>query len=103
MKCNNCGHTEVGAYKEVRSLIAEMGITKEAIKNQIDQTIDSLVRATLSEKIETYIANEVARLVQRHTNYTEIQRLVKKALIQKINDELLQELNFSINIEKKEE
>jgi len=44
MKCRECGSTEVGLYKEIRGIIAEMGITKEDIQNEIKATINSYVR-----------------------------------------------------------
>ena len=61
MKCADCGGSNIYAYKEVRQLIAEMGITKEDIEKMVQATVDSLVTAIVNRQVEGAAARAVER------------------------------------------
>lgn len=107
MKCKNCGHTEVGMYKEIRGIMTEMGITKEDIKKEIKATIDSYIRSAMSQDIDNYIKQEIGIIVNREigTSYYGRESKIAELTRQTITELILQEVesNFVIkaNIEKR--
>lgn len=65
MKCRQCGNIEVGMYKEIKGIIAEMGITKEDIQSEIKVTVDSYIRSAMSENITNYVQESVKTIVRK--------------------------------------
>ena len=64
MKCRNCGHEEVGMYKEIKQLFSEMGISKDDVKKELSTTIESLVKSSISVKIDDIIARTVKSQIE---------------------------------------
>lgn len=105
MKCRVCGNTEVGMYKEVRSLIAEMGITKEDIQKEIKATIDSYIRSAMSENITNYIQESVKAIIQKEIASSSWNRpsKVQEVLKECLKDLVMQELqNVDIKVSASE-
>ncbi len=105
MKCRVCGNTEVNMYKEIRGIIAEMGITKEDIQNEIKITIDSYIRSAMSQNIKAYIQDSVKSIVQKEIasaswgKPTKVQEILRECL----RDLVMRELSgIDINISIKE-
>lgn len=106
MKCTICGNTEVGMYKEVRSLIAEMGITKEDIQKEIKSTIDSYIRSAMSENITNYIQESVKTIIQKEiansswNKPSKVQEVLRECLKDLVMEELTQ-LSISVSVTDK--
>jgi len=88
-------------YKEIKGLIAEMGITKEDIQNEIKSTIDSYVRSAMSENITNYVQDSVKTLVKNEiassawNKPSRLQEVMKDCL----RDLVMRELNaFDLKI-----
>lgn len=105
MKCRNCGHTEVGMYKEIRQIFNEMGISKDDLKLEIAKTIESLVRSTISEKISTAIENTVSREIRgmfdRYSTNPEGKKLVYQAVKETVAEVVTKELIIDVSLKEK--
>lgn len=109
MKCRNCGSTEVNMYKEIKGIIAEIGITKEDIKREITSTIDSYVRSAMSENIEKYTQQEVHRIVRTElcTTYSpgrpsKISELTKEVISDVIREDISKNFEIKVSLTQKE-
>lgn len=108
MKCRNCGHTEVGLYKEIKSLIAEMGITKEDVQNEIRRTVDSYVRSAISENISKYVKEFAEEIVRKefdnHTwsRPTKTKEILAECIRNTVAEEVSRSVTISISINNKE-
>lgn len=108
MKCRNCGNTEVGIYKEIRGIIAEMGITKEDIQKEIKATIDSYVRSAMSEDINNYVQTSVKEIVKKEIaaaswdRPSKVQEILKECLRDMVAEELRKSIDFNVNVREKE-
>lgn len=105
MKCRTCGSTEVSMYKEIRGIIAEMGITKEDIQHEIKATIESYIRSAMSQNITAYIQESVKSIVQKEISSagwgkpTKVQEILRECL----RDLVMQQLkDIDINVSVRE-
>lgn len=106
MKCEQCGSNQVNMYKEIRGIITEMEITRDDVKRELTETINSMVRSAVAEKIGPAIEERVKQIIRDlFTGYDPVGRKMLTAALEKEVGEVFAN-NFEITIklkEKKEE
>jgi hypothetical protein len=80
MKCPDCGSNNAVPYKELRQYIAESGITKEEVRKMLADTIESLCRSALSDKLDAAIENAVASRLRDYHFAKTIEAAIKDAV-----------------------
>lgn len=104
MKCRNCGHTEVGMYKEIRGIISEMGITKEDVRRELKNTIDSMVNSALGDSVNGYIQSAIKDKIDRYSFYSsEAQSAIRQATREAIADKLESVISVSVKLKESED
>ena len=99
MKCAECG-AAIHAYREIRQLIMnEMGITKDDVKKQIDETIRSIVNGAIDDNLHTFVVDAVHRRVFELNDSGVMKRFLQNAFSKHIEDTF----DFEVVVKGKEE
>lgn len=104
MKCRNCGHTEVGMYKEIRQVFNEMGIDKQDVKMELSKTIESLIRSTISEQVDSAVERAVTAEIRDMFNPYSVKakgtELIHRALKEIVGEVIYKQLVIDISLKK---
>lgn len=91
MKCPHCGET-MNCYREVKQALANAGIDKDYLQEQVTQTIEAAVKSCFSENLEKY----AEKAIRARCNDWSNDRVIKDAIQAAVGQVLLNSIQIKL-------
>lgn len=87
-------------HKDFRQVIADMGITKEEVREEIRKTVDSMVRGALSANLDAALQRLIMDHVNSYRYGADFKKAVEQATKEIITGQLTSKISISVTLKE---